>query len=227
MKNPKWSRKELAALIDHTLVKASATQAEIDTLCDQAAEHGLAAVTINPVWTSYCAKRLKDSGVAINPTIGFPLGANTALIKVEETREAIANGATELDVVINIGALKSGFPEYVGKEINALVETAGGIPVKVILETSVLTDEEKLTVCKLSLDAGAAFIKTSTGFGKAGATRQDVRLIREAVGDRMGVKAAGGIREFRDAMAMLEAGATRLGTSSAIRILSAIPSEPD
>lgn len=221
-----WSRKELAALIDHTQVKASATQAEINALCDEAAEHGLAAVTINPVWTSYCAKRLQDSGVAINPTIGFPLGANTALIKVEETREAIANGATELDVVINIGALKSGFPEYVGKEIDAIVKTAGDIPVKIILETSILTHEEKLTVCRLSLKAGAAFVKTSTGFGRAGTTREDVYLLREAVGDQMGVKAAGGIREYRDAIAMLDAGATRLGTSSAIRILSAIPSMP-
>lgn len=226
MKSREWSRKELAALIDHTQVRASATQAEINALCDEAAEHGLAAVTINPVWTSYCAKRLQDSGVAINPTIGFPLGANTALIKVEETREAIANGATELDVVINIGALKSGFPDYVGREIGAIVKTAGDIPVKVILETSVLTDEEKLTVCRLSLKAGAAFIKTSTGFGKAGATRDDIHLIRQAVDGQMGIKAAGGIREYRDAMAMLEAGATRLGTSSAMQILSAIPSEP-
>ena len=148
------------------------------------------------------------------------MGASTALIKVEETREAIANGATELDMVINVGALKSGFPDYVGKEIDAVVKAAGDLPVKVILETCFLTDEEKRTVCQLSLEAGASFVKTSTGFGSAGATVEDVKLLREAVGERMGVKAAGGIRRLSDAKAMLEAGASRIGTSAAPQILA-------
>lgn len=216
------TRKNIAALIDHTQVKAFATQMDMAELCDEAVEYGLAGVTINPAWTSYCAKRLEGAGIAINPTIGFPLGANTALIKVEEAREAIVNGATELDMVINIGVLKSGFPEHIGREIDAVLKTAGDIPVKVILETCFLTNDEKRTVCQLSLDAGAAFVKTSTGFGTAGATIEDVQLMREVVGDRMGVKAAGGIRRYRDAKAMLEAGASRLGTSATIEILSEI-----
>ncbi len=214
------TRSDVAALIDHTQVKAFATQIDMAELCDEAAEHSLASVTINPAWTSYCAKRLEGTGVAINPTIGFPLGANTALIKVEEAREAIANGATELDMVINLGALKSGFPDYVGREIDAVVNAAGDIPVKVILEACFLTEDEKRTVCQLSLDAGAAFVKTSTGFGSVGAAVDDVRLMREAVGDAMGVKAAGGIRSLSDVQAMLDAGASRIGTSTALRIMA-------
>ena len=220
------TRSDLAALIDHTQVKAFATQIDMAELCDEAAEFGLAAVTINPAWTSYCAKRLEGTSVAINSTIGFPLGASTALIKVEEAREAIANGATELDMVINIGALKSGFSDYVGREIDAIVKAAGDLPVKVILETCFLTDEEKRTVCQLSLDAGASFVKTSTGFGSAGATVEDVRLMREAVGNRMGVKAAGGIRRLSDAKDMLEAGASRIGTSATPQILAEIVDSP-
>ena len=222
MEGLRLTRKAIAALIDHTQVKAFATEIDMAELCDEALEYGLAAVTINPAWTSYCAKRLEDTGVAINPTIGFPLGANTALIKVDEAREAILNGATELDMVVNIGALKSGFPDYVGREIDAIVKVAGDIPVKVILEACFLTNDEKRTVCQLSLDAGAAFVKTSTGFGTVGATIEDVQLMREVVGDRMGVKAAGGIRRYRDAKAMIEAGASRLGTSATIEILSEI-----
>lgn len=214
------TRSDVAALIDHTQVKAFATQIDMAELCDEAAEHGLASVTINPAWTSYCAKRLEGTGVAINPTIGFPLGANTALIKVEEAREAIANGATELDMVINIGALKSGFPDYIGREIDAVVKAAGDLPLKVILEACFLTDKEKRLVCQLSLDAGAAFVKTSTGFGSAGATVGDLRLMREVVGDTLGVKAAGGIRRLSDVQAMLDAGASRIGTSAALRILA-------
>ena len=220
MANSALTRSELAALIDHTQVKAFATQIDMAELCDEAAEHALASVTINPAWTSYCAKRLEGTGVAINPTIGFPLGANTALIKVEEAREAIANGATELDMVINIGALKSGFPDYIGREIDAVVNAAGDLPVKVILEACFLTDKEKRLVCQLSLDAGAAFVKTSTGFGSAGATVGDLRLMREVVGDTLGVKAAGGIRRLSDVQAMLDAGASRIGTSAALQILA-------
>lgn len=216
----KLTKTELAASIDHTQVRAYATQVDIAELCDEAVEHSFAAVTINSGWTSYCAKRLAGTKVAVNPTIGFPLGANTALVKVEETREAVRNGATELDMVINVGALKSGFPDYVRKEIEAVVATAGDIPVKVILETCFLSRDEKLQVCEMCINAKTAFVKTSTGFGTRGATAADVRLMREVVGDQMGVKAAGGIRHLKDAITMLEAGASRLGTSAGLDILA-------
>lgn len=220
------TRAELARLIDHTQVRAYATQVDIQELCDEAVELGFAAVTINPAWTSYCAKRLAGTRVGVNPTIGFPLGATTARIKVEETRECARLGATEVDVVINIGALKSGYPDYVEKEIAAVVKTARNMPVKVILETSYLTDKEKVAVCEMSVRAGAAFVKTSTGFGNGGATVADVALMKEVVAGRIGVKAAGGIRSYRDALALLDAGATRLGTSAALKILSECP-EPE
>lgn len=214
------TRQEMAALIDYTQVSANATQTDISKLCDEAVQHNFGAVTVNSAWTSYCAKRLEGTDINVNATIGFPLGANTAMIKAQEAREAIRYGATELDMVINVGALKSGLPEYVDEEIEAVVKAAGAAPVKVILETCYLTTEEKLKVCQLSLKAGAAFVKTSTGFGTVGATTEDVRLMRGAVGDRMGVKAAGGIRSFDDAIAMLKAGASRLGTSAAPHILA-------
>lgn len=217
------TREELARVIDHTQVKAYATQVDIAELCDEAIANGFATVTVNPAWTSYCAKRLKGTGVGISPTIGFPLGANTARIKVAEARDAVRNGATELDMVINLGALKSGFPAFVEKEVSAVVKSASDIPVKVILETSYLSDEEKVTVCRISREAGAAYVKTSTGFGSAGATVADVSLMREVVGDKLGVKAAGGIRSFRDVIAMLEAGATRIGTSAGLKILAEMP----
>lgn len=214
------NRVGLAGVIDHTQVKAYATQVDIAELCDEAVRLGLFAVTVNPVWVAYCAKRLAESEVLINATVGFPLGANTAVIKVAETEEAIRNGAREIDMVINIGALKSGAHDYVAKEIRAITRAAGDAPVKVILETAYLSQDEKLTVCQLAADNGAAFVKTSTGFAPTGATIADVRLMRDAVGDRLGVKAAGGIRSLRDARAMLDAGATRLGTSSAADILA-------
>jgi len=209
-------------MIDHTMVKAYATQLDSSELCDEAARLSLCAVTVNSAWVSYCAKRLANSNVIVNATVGFPLGATTALIKVQETAEAVGNGAGEIDMVINIGALKSGFPQFVAKEIAAVVKAAESRPVKVILETGYLSQEEKLTVCRLSEEGGAAFVKTSTGFSGTGATVADVRLMREAVGDRLGVKAAGGIRTLRDAQAMIEAGATRLGTSSGVEILSSM-----
>lgn len=220
------TRRELAKRIDHTQVRAYATQVDITELCDEALQHQLAAVTINPAWTSFCAKRLQGKGIAINPTIGFPLGSTTAHIKVEETQETIRHGATELDMVINIGALKSGFPQFVEKEIAAVVRAAGKVPVKVIIETSYLSQEEKGLACQLALRAGAAFVKTSTGFGNGGATVEDIKLMRQVVGPNMGIKAAGGIRSYRDAMTLLEAGATRLGTSAAIKILSEMPEQP-
>jgi deoxyribose-phosphate aldolase len=217
------TREELAKQIDHTQVHAYATQVDIEELCDEALEHQLGSVTVNPAWTSFCAKRLKGTSVHINPTIGFPLGATTAHIKVEETREALRNGATEVDMVINIGALKSGYPEFVAREIEAVVETAGSHPVKVILETCYLSRDEKVQACELAQRAGAAFVKTSTGFGTKGATVDDVALLRQCVGEELGVKAAGGIRNLADATAMLHAGATRLGTSAALKILAELP----
>ena len=217
------TRVELAHLIDHTLVRADATQREIVQLCREALQHGFRAVSINPAWASYCARQLAGSNVRVNPTIGFPLGANSANVKVEEARDAIKNGATELDVMINVGALKSGFPNFVERELAAIVKVAHGVPIKVILETSLLTDEEKVTVCEVSKRVGADFVKTSTGFGKAGATAEDVRLMREVVGNALGVKAAGGIRTLADVQEMVVAGANRIGTSASVLILDSLP----
>jgi deoxyribose-phosphate aldolase len=217
------TRAELAAMIDHTQVRAYATQRDVTELCDEAVRFGFANVSVNPVWTSFCAKRLAGTGVGVNPTIGFPLGANTAYVKVEEAKEAVRNGATELDMVINIGALRSGFPDFVGREIAAVVKAAQGLPVKVILETSYISDEEKVAVCQISMRAGASFVKTSTGYGHAGATPEDVILMRRTVGDLLGVKAAGGIRSYTDVMVMIEAGATRIGTSAGVAILGEMP----
>jgi len=217
------TRSELAKLIDHTNLRADAAQADIAALCDEAVQHGFAAVSINPAWVSFCAKKLNGSGVLVNATIGFPLGANTAAVKVAEARDAIKNGATELDMVINVGALKSGYGDFVEREIAALVKAAGEVPVKVILETSLLTEDEKVAVCEMAVRSGAAFVKTSTGFGRSGATTDDVALMRQIVGARVGVKASGGIRTYADAIAMVTAGANRLGTSSGIAILKEMP----
>jgi deoxyribose-phosphate aldolase len=217
------TRAQLASIIDHTQVRAYATQEDITELCDEAVEHGFRSVTVNSAWTSYCAKYLAGSNVDIDTTIGFPLGATTARMKLEEAREAVQNGATEIDMVINIGALKSRFPSYVEREIAAVVKAVREIPVKVILETSFLSTEEKIAVCEMSMRAGAAFVKTSTGFGRAGATVEDVALMRRVVGKDIGVKAAGGIRSYADAVAMLNAGASRLGTSTGVTILDEMP----
>ncbi len=217
------TRIELARAIDHTLLRADAARVDMEALCDAAIEHGFASVAINPVWTAFCAQRLSGSHVGVDPTIGFPLGATTAHVKVEEAREAVANGATELDMVINIGALKSGYPEFVEQEIASVVQAAQKTPVKVIMEACCLTDAEKVAVCEMCMRAGAAFVKTSTGFGPGGATIEDVRLLRQTVGRKLGVKAAGGIRTYADACAMLEAGADRLGTSAGVQILAEAP----
>ncbi|MCC6796227.1 MAG: deoxyribose-phosphate aldolase [Candidatus Hydrogenedentes bacterium] len=219
------TRSELAKMIDHTVLRADAAQGDVAALCDEAVHNGFAAVSINPAWVSFCAKKLEGSGVLVNATIGFPLGANTAAVKVAEARDAVKNGATELDMVINVGALKSGYAEFVEKEIAAVVKAAEGVPVKVILETSLLNTDEKIAVCEMAMRAGAAFVKTSTGFGRAGATTDDVALMRQVVGAKLGVKAAGGIRSYADAAAMIGAGADRLGTSSGVAILKEMPGE--
>jgi deoxyribose-phosphate aldolase len=217
------NRRELASIIDHTELHANAGLIEINKICDEAAAHGFASVAINPVWTSYCAKRLRGTNVKVNPTIGFPLGANTPHVKIEEAREAVRNGANELDMVINVGGLRSGYTNFVEKEIAEIVTAVKGIPVKVILETSYLTNEEKILACEMCVRAGAAFVKTATGFGLGGATVEDVQLMRKTVGDLMGVKAAGGIRTYADAIAMIEAGATRIGSSASIEIIDGAP----
>ena len=217
------NRAALARIIDHTELHAYATLVDIEELCDEAVEYAFASVSINPAWTSYCARRLKGTGVNVDTVVGFPLGANTPHTKIEEAREAVSNGAAEIDAVINVGALKSGYGDFVEQEITALVRAVKDVPLKVILETSYLTAEEKMAVCEMSVRAGAAFVKTSTGFGLGGATVEDVQLMRKVVGDAIGVKAAGGIRTYGQAVAMVEAGATRLGTSAGVAILADAP----
>jgi deoxyribose-phosphate aldolase len=216
-------RTDLARMIDHTLLRAHASETDIRTLCDEALEQGFRSVSVNPVWVSLCAKMLRGTRTGIDACVGFPLGANTAKVKVEEAREAIQNGATEVDMVINIGALKSGYASFVEKEIGAVVGAVHDTPVKVILETCYLDDQEKFQVCEIALRAGAAYVKTSTGFGTAGATVQDIQLMRRAVGSAMGIKAAGGIRTYANAMAMIAAGANVIGTSAGVSILEEAP----
>jgi len=211
--------RELAAYIDHTMLKACATQDDIDRVCQEAVDHGFASVSINPIWTAYCAQKLAGTAVRVNPTVGFPLGANTPMVKLAEAREAVKNGAGELDIVINVGAIKSGYYDFAERELAEVVKAAGNVGVKVILETGYLTNDEKVTACGIAMRAGAAFVKTATGFGPAGATVEDIRLMRSVVGTALGVKAAGGIRTYETAIAMLEAGANRLGTSAGIDII--------
>lgn len=216
-------RSRFARLIDHTLVRSDASQREVMQLCDEARRYAFATVTVNPVWVSYCAKQLVGSGVGVCACVGFPLGACTAHIKVEEAREAVRNGASEVDFVINIGAMRSGFPDFVEREIAAVVRSTPDTPVKVILEAGSLSREDKIRVCEMSVRAGAAFVKTSTGFGRTGATLDDVALMRRVVGPHVGVKAAGGIRSYVDAVHMIEAGANRIGTSAGVAIIEEMP----
>ena len=210
---------ELNRIIDHTLLKPEATYQEIEKLCREAEEYGFAAVCVNPVHVRQAAKLLAKTGIEVCTVIGFPLGAELPLIKAIQVREAIANGATEVDMVMNIGALKSGDYELVFRDIKTVVDAAAGQALtKVIIETCLLTDEEKVKACLLAKEAGAGFVKTSTGFNKGGATAADVALMRKTVGTAMGVKAAGGIRDRRTAEEMVRAGANRLGTSSGVAI---------
>ena len=209
----------MARRIDHTLVRAHATEEEVRQLCAEAAEHGFRAVSVNPAWVTFCAKLLRETHVVVDACVAFPLGAATARMKVEEAKEAVQNGARELDMVINIGALKSGYPDFVEREIAAVAAAVRGVPVKVILEAGCLNRDEKIMVCEMAVRAGAGFVKTATGFGQSGATVEDVALMRETVGDRLGVKAAGGIRTWGDAVEMLRAGASVIGTSTGAALL--------
>ena len=208
----------LNAMIDHTILKADATEADVERLCAEAREYGFASVCVNSCWTARAAELLAGSGVGVTVVVGFPLGAMSTVGKAAETAQAVADGATEIDMVINIGRLKMGDDAFVQDDIAAVVKAAGSAGVKVIIECCLLTDEEKVRACELSVAAGAAFVKTSTGFSTGGATVEDVRLMRATVGDRCKVKAAGGIHTREEALAMVEAGADRLGCSSGIAI---------
>jgi deoxyribose-phosphate aldolase len=211
----------VAGMIDHTLLKPDATRAEIEKLCREAAEFRFATVCVNPVWVAESARLLRGSGVGVCSVVGFPLGASTADVKHYETRRAIFDGAVEIDMVINVGALKSGDLRTVERDIEAVVEPCRqcGAISKVIIEAALLTDEEKITACTLSKAAGADFVKTSTGFGPGGATAADVALMRRVVGAEMGVKAAGGVRDLDGLKAMVAAGATRVGASAGVKIV--------
>jgi deoxyribose-phosphate aldolase len=208
-------------MIDHTLLKADATRAEIEKLCREAAEFHFATVCVNPVWVAFAASRLRGTGAGVCSVVGFPLGATTADVKNFETRRAIYDGASEIDMVINIGALKSGDLRTVERDIEAVVEPCRqcGVVSKVIIEAALLTDDEKITASTLTKAAGADFVKTSTGFGPGGATVADVALMRRVVGAEMGVKAAGGVRDLEGLKAMVAAGATRVGASAGVKIV--------
>lgn len=216
------TQSQLAKYMDHTLLKADATLDGIDRVVAEAKQFGCASVCVNPFWVPYVARLLDGSGVATCTAVGFPLGASSTASKVFETTDAIANGADEIDMVINIGELKAGHAELVREDIRAVAEAthAGGKLLKVIIECCLLTDDEKRLACLLCAEAGADFVKTSTGFSTGGATVADVELMRECVGPDFGVKAAGGIRTLADAYAMIEAGASRLGVSAAASILA-------
>jgi deoxyribose-phosphate aldolase len=212
---------DLARMIDHTLLKPDATQDQIAQLCFEARKYGFASVCINPTWVELCAKLLEGSPVKVCTVIGFPLGATAPEVKAFETQNAIEHGASEIDMVINIGALKARDLELVARDIRGVVTAshARNAIVKVIIEAVLLTDEEKTIACLLSKEAGADFVKTSTGFASGGATVHDVALMRKAVGPEMGVKAAGGVRTYEDAENMIKAGATRIGASAGVKIL--------
>jgi len=226
---PADAARDLARYIDHTLLRPEATREEVLRVCEEALSYGFATVVVNPYWVRDVARRLHGSEVKPCTVVGFPLGATLTDVKVYEARRAIFDGAREIDMVINIGALKSGQDEVVERDIRAVVEACHefGVLCKVIIETALLTEEEKVKACVLAKRAGADFVKTSTGFSRGGATIEDVLLMRRVVGPEMGVKAAGGIRDAQTARRLLEAGATRLGASAGVKIVqeAARPSE--
>lgn len=213
------NKQELAKMIDHTILKPEATEAEIMQLCKEAVEYGFASVCINPSMVKKAATILEGSEVKVCTVIGFPLGATTSEVKAFETKQTIEDGATEVDMVINVGKLKENNLEYIKNDIAAVVNAAKGKALtKVIIESCLLTDEEKVTVCTIAKEVGADFVKTSTGFSTGGATKEDIKLMRETVGPDIGVKASGGVRSNEDAMTMIENGATRIGASASIAI---------
>lgn len=219
---------KIAKMIDHTALKADTTRDVIEILCQEAKEYQFASVCVNPTWVSLAAKHLQGTDVKVCTVIGFPLGANTPETKAFETTNAIENGATEVDMVINIGALKDKNDDLVKRDIEAVVKAAGDKALtKVIIETSLLNEEEKVRACKLAVQAGANFVKTSTGFSTGGATVEDIALMRETVGPDIGVKASGGVRDTEGAEALIKAGATRIGASSGVAIIKGEVSNSD
>ncbi|MFC4320831.1 deoxyribose-phosphate aldolase [Litchfieldia salsa] len=219
---------EIAKTIDHTALKADTTKEQIIELCKEAKEYQFASVCVNPTWVETAADLLKGTEVKVCTVIGFPLGANTPETKAFETKDAIAKGATEVDMVINIGALKDKNDELVERDIRAVVEAAKGQALtKVIIETSLLSEEEKVRACELAVKAGTDFVKTSTGFSTGGATIEDIKLMRKTVGPTIGVKASGGVRDTKGAEDMIEAGATRIGASAGVAILNGLTASTD
>ena len=217
---------ELNRMIDHTILKPEATEAAVQKIIDEAKEYNFFSVCINPCWVAFASEQLADTDVAVCTVIGFPLGANTPEVKAYEAADAIKNGANEVDMVIYIGALKSQQYDHVRQDIQGIVDAAKGKAlVKVIIETALLTDEEKVKACELAKEAGADFVKTSTGFSTGGAKVADIRLMRETVGPDMGVKASGGVHNAEEALAMIEAGATRIGASMGVAIVSGATGE--
>ncbi len=214
-------KKTIASMIDHTLLKPEATPAQVEKLCAEAAEYHFASVCVNPVYIPLAARLLMDTGVKVCCVVGFPLGAIAPEQKAAEAAGCAAMGAEELDMVIHIGAAKAGDWALVQRDIEGVVKAAAGRTVKVIIETCLLTDEEKVKACEAAKAAGAHFVKTSTGFSTGGATTHDIALMRKTVGPEMGVKASGGIRDYATAMAMIEAGANRIGASAGIEIVAA------
>ncbi|WP_271753380.1 deoxyribose-phosphate aldolase [Cohnella sp. JJ-181] len=215
------SPETLASYIDHTALKPDTARDDIVRLCEEARQHRFATVCVNPYWVRTAAELLSGSGVGITTVIGFPLGATSTFAKTAEARDAIAAGATEIDMVLNVGALKSRLYDEVRQDVARVAEACKGAAVlKVILETGLLTDEEKVKACELCVAAGADFVKTSTGFGPGGATAADIALMRRTVGPRLGVKASGGVRDAQTARAMIAAGATRIGASASVAIVS-------
>ncbi|WP_319466239.1 deoxyribose-phosphate aldolase [uncultured Pseudodesulfovibrio sp.] len=214
------SPKDLASYIDHTLLKPAATVRELDELCSQAVRFGFYGVCVNPSLISLASWKLRDEKPVSVSVVGFPLGATLPEVKAFETGEVVARGAEEIDMVLNLGAFKAGDYDLVSRDVEAVVRAADGFPVKVILETALLDDGEIVKACKICVDAGAKFVKTSTGFGPGGATVHAVRLMRETVGPDIGVKASGGISTYNDALSMIEAGANRIGASASVAIVS-------
>lgn len=218
--------KKLASMIDHTILKPEVTKETVEKVCDEAIEYKFASVCVNPYYVSFVKSQLEGSDVKVTSVIGFPLGSTTKEVKAFEAKNAIENGADELDMVINIGALKDKEYDIVSEDIKAVVEAASGKAlVKVIIETCLLTEEEKEIACKLAVEAGADYVKTSTGFSTGGATKEDITLMRKIVGPSIGVKASGGIRDSAKATEMIEAGATRIGASSSVEIVKGIKVE--
>lgn len=212
-------KEEIAKMIDHTVLKADTTEEQVRKVCREALDNNFASVCINPGYVKLAASLLEGSEVKVCTVIGFPLGANTSRVKAFETTEAINEGAQEVDMVINVGKLKDKDYDYIREDIKAVVEASKGKALtKVILETCLLTNEEKVIACKLAKEAGANFVKTSTGFSTGGATYEDIKLMRETVGPELGVKASGGVRSYQDAISLIEAGASRIGASSSIAI---------